>query len=62
MRLILRSISGQAYLEKFLTKLNDEVDDVLPEVIQKRRIKRYRELVISGNPESPFIMPALGSG
>jgi transposase len=54
-----------ASLKKFLTKLNDEVDEyggVLPEDIQKRRIKRYRELVVSGNPECPFIMPALGSG
>jgi transposase len=33
-------------LKKFLTKLNDEVDEyggVLPEDIQKRRVKRYRE-------------------
>jgi hypothetical protein len=52
-------------IKKFLTKLNIEVDEcggVLPKDIQKRRIKRYRELVISGNPECPFIMPALGSG
>ena len=52
-------------IKKFLTKLNIEVDEyggALPEEIQKRRIKRYRELIISGNPECPFIMPALGSG
>jgi transposase len=52
-------------IKKFLIKLNVEVDEhgeVLPEAIQKRRIKRYRELVTSGNPECPFIIPALGSG
>jgi transposase len=52
-------------LKKFLIKLNIEVDEsggALTKDVQKRRIKRYKELIISGNPECPFIMPALGSG
>ena len=30
--------------------------------MQKRRIKRYREIVKSANPECPVILPAKGSG
>jgi transposase len=40
-------------IKKFLIKLDIEVDEyggVLPEDIQKRRIKRYRELIITGSP------------
>lgn len=52
-------------MKKFLNKLNCEVDEyggVLPEDIQKRRIKRYREIVKLANPECPIIVPAKGSG
>jgi transposase len=52
-------------IKNFLIKLNIEVDEhggVLPGAIQKRRIKRYIELVMLGNPECPFKMPAIGSG
>jgi transposase len=52
-------------LMKFLIKLNVEVDEyggVLPLDIQTKRIKRYREIIKSGNPECPVIVPALGSG
>jgi hypothetical protein len=51
--------------KKVLTKLNVEVDEyggILPVKIQERRIKCYRELVISCNPECRFIRPPLGSG
>ncbi len=54
-----------ASMKKYLNKLNIEVDEyggILPIEIQKRRIKRYREIVKSANPECPIIMPAKGSG
>lgn len=52
-------------MKKFLNKLNIEVDEyggVLPFEIQKRRIKRYQEIIKSANPECPVILPAKGSG
>ena len=52
-------------MKKFLNKLNDEVNEyggVLPEEIQKKRINRYQEIIKSGNPECPIMMPAKGSG
>ena len=52
-------------MKKFLNKLNIEVDEyggTLPTEIQKRRIKRYQEIIKSANPECPIIMPAKGSG
>ena len=52
-------------LKKFLIKLNIEVDEyggILSEEIQKKRVKRYREIIKSGNPECPFYMPTVGSG
>jgi transposase len=52
-------------IKKFLIKLDIEVDEYggfLSDDIQKRRVRRFRELIISVNPECSFIMPALGSG
>ena len=52
-------------LKKFLIKLNIEVDEnggVLPEDKQKRKIKRYKEIVIGGNMECPIVLPTKGSG
>ena len=51
-------------LKKFLIKLNIEVNEnggVLADDIQKRRLKRYRDLIKSANPECPIILPAKGS-
>ena len=52
-------------LKKFLIKLNIEVDEnggALPEDKQKRKIKRYKEIVIGGNMECPIVLPTKGSG
>lgn len=52
-------------MKKFLNILNVEVDEyggILPEELQKKRIKRYREIIKSGNLECPIMMPTLGSG
>ena len=52
-------------MKKFLSKLNDEVTEyggLLPIEIQKRRIKRYQDIINSAKPECPMIMPAKGSG
>lgn len=52
-------------MKKFLNKLNDEVDEcggVLPSEIQKRRLRRYREIIKLANPECPIIVPLKGSG
>ncbi len=53
-----------ASMKKFLNKLNNEVDEyggILPGEIQKRRIKRYQDIIKAANPECPVIMPAKGS-
>ncbi|MCK5883747.1 MAG: IS66 family transposase, partial [Bacteriovoracaceae bacterium] len=50
-------------MEKFLNKLNDEVDSyggVLPEELQVKRIKRFRDIVRTGKGECAKIMPAVG--
>ncbi len=50
-------------MKKFLNKLNIEVDEyggVLPEDLQKRRIKRFKEILKLANPECPIIMPTIG--
>ena len=51
-------------MKKFLIKLNIEVDEnggILPGDIQKRRLKRYRDIIKSANPECPIILPAKDS-
>lgn len=48
-----------------MTQLNDEVDEhggILPEDLQAKRIKRYREILDSGKLECPIYVPANGSG
>lgn len=50
---------------KFLCKLRDEVDEyggALSIEIQKRREKRYDQIIASGKLECPIIVPAKGSG
>lgn len=50
-------------LKKFLEKLRDEVEEVggeLPSDIQKRREKRYHQIIAAGKLECPIIVPAKG--
>ena len=52
-------------LKSFLSKLNEEVDKtggVLSDEVQKRRTKRYKDIIKLANKEVPYIMPVEGSG
>lgn len=52
-------------LRKFLIKLKNEVQEsggILPIKIQKKREKRYREIIKKGKGECPMILPTKGSG
>ncbi len=51
-------------MKRFLLKLNeltDEYGGVLPDDIQKKKIKRYREILSNGKRECPIYLPAKGS-
>ena len=52
-------------MKRFLNNLNDLVDEyggILPVDIQKKKIKRYQDIILKGKSECPKIMPVIGSG
>ena len=52
-------------MKRFLNNLNDLVDEyggILPIDIQKKKIKRYQDIILKGKSECPKIMPVIGSG
>ena len=54
---------GATSIKKFLNRLNVEVDEyggLLPEEIQKKKIKRFREIVKLANRECSITMPTVG--
>lgn len=51
-------------MKQFLAKLNELVDKhggMLPEELQKKKLKRYREIIKGGQLECPIYLPAKGA-